>query len=203
MDKKIVLAIILMAAVIMGGIAYAKIPQTGPQQNTAVTGSATNVAFQNNGNSWKHVVAAFDVTKTDGSKKKVYADLWVKPKGTANVDLSHMLGYGNQALPKGTNIQMKTYKDPNVSQLPHGITDNKVTATTDPTQGGQFLAALVAVSKNKKIVTTSSLVIIKVKIIIIIVIIKGPLCLNCGGHITTVPRGTSHTIPGSRLNMVI
>ena len=204
MDKRIVLAIILLAAVIMGGLAYANIPQTtGSQQNTAVSGDATNVAFQNNGTSWKHVVAAFDVTKTDGSKKKVYADLWIKPKGTANVDLSHILGYGNQALPKGTKIQMKTYKDPSVSQLPKGITDNKVTTTTDPTVGGQFLATIIAISKSKKIITTNSLVIIKVKIIIIKVIIKGPLCLNCGGHTISVPRGTSHIIRGSHLNMTV
>ena len=207
MDKKIVLAIILMVAVIMGGLAYANIPQTtGSQQNTAISGNATNVAFQNNGTSWKHVVTAFDVTKTDGSKKKVYANLWVKPKGTANVDLSHILGYGNKALPKGTKVKMNTYTDPNVpmSQLPNGITDSRITTTTDPTLGGQFLASITAISSSRKIITSSTSIIIQVKIIIIKVIIKGPLCLNTGGSIITLPsHGNSHIIKGSWLRLLI
>lgn len=206
MDKKIVLAIILMVAVVMGGIAYASIPQTGSQQNTAISGNATNVAFQNNATSWKHVVAAFDVTKTNGNKKKVYADLWIKPKGTANVDLSHALGYGNQALPKGTKIQMKTYKDPSVpvSQLPKGVTDNKVTTTNDPTLGGQFLASITSISSTKKIITNNALIVIKVKIIIIKVIITGPLCVNTGGSIITLPsHGHKHIIRGSGLHLLI
>jgi hypothetical protein len=206
MDKKIVLAIILMVAVVMGGIAYANVPQTGSQQNTAISGNATNVAFQNNATSWKHVVAAFDITKTNGNKKKVYADLWIKPKGTANVDLSHALGYGNQALPKGTKIKMNTYKDPNVptSQLPNGIADNKVTTTTDPTQGGQFLASITSISSSKRIITSSTSIIIQVKIIIIKVIISGPLCVNTGGSIITLPsNGNSHIIRGSWLHLLI
>ena len=130
-----------MAAVITGGFAYASLPQAGSQQNTA-----TNVAFQNNGNSWKHVVAAFDVTQIDGTTKNVYADLWVKPQGTATVDLSSILGYANQALPEGTKVQLQTYTSPiSTSQLPQGITDNKVTTTADPSLGGQFLSALTPV----------------------------------------------------------
>ncbi len=205
MDKKIILGIILVVAVVMGGIAYANIPQTGPQQNTAISGNATNVAFQNNGTSWKHVVATFDVTKIDGNKKKVFADLWIKPKGTANVDLSRSLGYGNQALPKGTKIQMKTYKDPNVpvSQLPNGIRDNRVTTTADPTLGGQFLASITAISSTRKIITSNSLIVIKVKIIIIKVIITGPLCVNTGGSVISIPRGNSQLIPGSWLRLLI
>ena len=200
MDKKIWLIIILVIAVIMGGIAYANIPKNGSPQNT------TNVAFQNNGTSWKHVVTAFDVTKTDGSKKSVYADLWVKPKGTASVDLSHILGYGNRALPKGTKIQMKTYKDPNVplSQLPKGITDNKVTTTTDPTQGGQFLVSITSKSSTRKIITNSALIVIKVKIIIIKVIIYGPICLNTGGSVIKIPsHGKGHVIHGNGMNIII
>jgi len=206
MDKKIVLGIILMVAVVMGGIAYANIPQTGSQQSTPVSGNATNVAFQNNATSWKHVVAAFDVTKTDGTKKKVYSDLWIKPKGTANVDLSRALGYGNQALPKGTKIKMNTYKDPNVpvSQLPNGITDSRITTTADPTLGGQFLASITAISSSRKIITSSTSLIIQVKIIIIKVIISGPLCVNTGGSIITLPsNGNSQIIRGSWLRLLI
>jgi len=205
MDKKIVLAIILMVAVVMGGIAYANIPQTGSQQNTAISGNATNVAFQNNGTSWKHVVASFDVIKTDGSKKRIYSDLWIKPRGTGNVDLSHALGYGNRPLPKGTKIQMKTYKDPNVpvSQLPNGITDSRITTTADPTLGGQFLASITAISSSRRIITSNSLIVIKVKIIIIKVIITGPLCVNTGGSVISIPRGNSQLIPGSWLRLLI
>ena len=144
MEKKMGLAIVVMVAVVMGGFAYANIPQTGVQQNTAIPNEATSIAFENHGNSWKHVVAAFDITDIDGSVKQIYADLWVKPQGTATVDLSSLAGLNNQALPEGTKINLKTYTVPNVpaSQVPQGITDNKVTTTADPSEGGQYLAAL-------------------------------------------------------------
>jgi hypothetical protein len=142
MEKRIGIAIILMVAVIAGGFAYASLPLTGSQQNTAIPSQATSVAFQNDGNSWKHVVAAFDITNVDGSIKSIYADLWVKPKGTANVDLSRLAGL----LPEGTKVKLQTYTSPDVpaSQLPQGVTDNKVTTTADPAQGGNFLAALTS-----------------------------------------------------------
>ena len=144
MEKRMGLAIVVMVAVVMGGFAYANIPQTGVQQNTAIPNEATSIAFENHGNSWKHVVAAFDITDIDGSVKQIYADLWVKPQGTATVDLSSLAGLNNQALPEGTKINLKTYTVPNVptSQVPQGVTDNKVTTTTDPSEGGQYLAAL-------------------------------------------------------------
>ncbi len=206
MDKKIVLAIILMVAVVMGGIAYANIPQTGSQQNTAVSGSATNVEFQNNATTWKHIVAAFDITKVDGSKKRIYSDLWIKPKGTANVDLSSALGYGNRALPKGTKVKMNTYKDPNVpaSQLPNGITDSRITTTADPTLGGQFLATITSISSSRRIITSSTSISIQLRIIIVRVIISGPLCVNTGGSIITLPsNGNSQIIRGSWLRLLI
>ncbi len=145
MKKRIGLTIILMVAV-MGGFAYSIIPQIGAQQDTSlnIPDQATGVAFENNGNSWTHVVAAFDITNVDGSVKKIYADLWVKPHGTANVDLSSLTGLNNQPLPPGTNVQLKTYAVPNVSaaQVPQGVTDNKVSTTADPSQGGKYLSAL-------------------------------------------------------------
>ena len=195
-----------MVAVVMGGIAYANIPQTGPQQNTAVSGSATNVEFQNNATTWKHVVAAFDIIKTDGSKKRIYSDLWIKPRGTANVDLSRALGYGNQPLPKGTKVKMNTYKDPNVplSQLPNGITDSRITTTADPTLGGQFLASITAISSSRRIITSSTSISIQVRLIIVRVIISGPLCVNTGGSIITLPsNGNSQLIRGSWLRLLI
>ncbi|MGB9980662.1 hypothetical protein [Methanobacterium sp.] len=157
MEKRAGLTIMLMVVVVMGGLVYANVPQTGSQQNTALPDGATSVAFENNGNSWKHVVAAFDITNIDGSVKKIYADLWVKPQETANVDISSLAGLNNQPLPEGTKVQLKTYTVPNVptAQVPQGVTDNKVTATADPSQGGQLLSAITpSTSAADPVVTT-------------------------------------------------
>lgn len=206
MDKKIGVIIIVMVAVILGGIAYASIPQAEPQQNTAISGNATTVAFENNGDTWKHMVAVFDVAPTAGHKKNVYANLWVRPKGTAKVDLSSELGYGNQALPKNTKIQMKTYKNSGVPQLPQGVTDTQVITTTDPTQGGSYLSDITSeLSGSQRIISNSASIVVQVKIIIIKVIIEGPLCLNTGGNTISVPANGNGdlVIPGSWLNLVI
>lgn len=195
MEKRIGLAIVVMVAVIVGGFAYANIPQS--QQN-AVPDAATSVAFQNNGNSWKHVVAAFDITNVDGSIKSIYADLWVKPQGTATVDLSSILGKVNQALPEGTKIQLKTYTDPNVpaSEVPQGVKDSKVTTTTDSSQGGQFLSAITpSVSAADPIVSTPTQTVIANTFTAIFrngQFVTGasaavPVCANAGGVTAAVP----------------
>ena len=206
MEKKIGLTIMVMVVVVMGGFVYANIPQTGTQQNTA---GATSVAFENNGNSWKHVVAAFDVNNVDGSVKKIYADLWVKPQSTATVDLSSIAGL-NQPLPQGTNINLKTYTVPNVpaAQVPQGVADNKVTATADPSQGGKYLAALtpstsaadpvVVTPRNTVIVNDTSFSITTGGGVSLGGTAATPLCANAGGASAQVPtNGTAvATTPG-------
>lgn len=186
-----------MVVVVMGGIVYANIPQT--QQNTAIPTEATSVAFENHGNSWKHVVAAFDITDVDGSVKKIYADLWVKPQGTATVDLSSLAGLNNQSLPAGTNVQLKTYTVPNVptAQVPQGVTDNKVTATADPSQGGKYLAALtpstsaadpvVVTPRNTVVVNDTSFSINTGGGVSLGGTAAVPLCANAGGASAQAP----------------
>ena len=210
MEKRIGLTIMVMVAVVMGGFVYANIPQTGVQQNTAIPTGATSVAFENHGNSWKHVVAAFDITNVDGSIKKIYADLWVKPQGTATVDLSSLAGLNNQPLPSGTNVQLKTYTTPNVptSQVPQGVTDNKVTATADPSQGGKFLSALtpstsaadpvVVTPRNTVIVNDTSFSITTGGGVSLGGTAATPLCANAGGASAQSPtNGTAvATTPG-------
>jgi hypothetical protein len=117
MRKRIGITILIMVAVIMGGFAYANIPQTGSQQNTPVSipDGATGVTFHNNGNSWVHAVIVFeDVPKNDGTRGNIYSDLWLQPRtngnpGTASIDLSKLAGYGDKPLPRGTKIRMKTW----------------------------------------------------------------------------------------------
>ena len=208
MEKRIGLTIIVMVAVIMGGFGYANIPQTGTPQNTAIPDGATSVAFENNGNSWTHVVAAFDITNVDGSIKKIYADLWVKPQGTANVDLSSLAGLNNQPLPQGTNVQLKTYTSPNVpaAQVPQGVTDNRVTTTADPTQGGQFLAALtpstsaadpVVVTPGNTVVANSTSISIGTGGRISIGLnTASSLCVSAGGASAQTPQITSTGVVG-------
>ncbi|MCZ3367492.1 MULTISPECIES: hypothetical protein [Methanobacterium] len=197
MEKRTGLTIMIMVVVVMGGIVYANIPQT--QQNTAIPTEATSVAFENHGNSWKHVVAAFDITDVDGSVKKIYADLWVKPQGTATVDLSSLAGLNNQSLPAGTNVQLKTYTVPNVptAQVPQGVTDNKVTATADPSQGGKYLAALtpstsaadpvVVTPRNTVVVNDTSFSINTGGGVSLGGTAAVPLCANAGGASAQAP----------------
>lgn len=198
MEKRIGITIILMVTVIMGGFAYANIFPADSQQNTALPDKATSVAFQNNGDSWTHVVAAFDITKKDGTIKKIYANLWVKPRGTAKVDLSGILGYGNKALPEGTKVQLKTYSAPNIpaSQIPQGVTDNQVTTTADPAQGGDFLSALTSrVSAADPTVSTPRQTVIANTIAIVLrggKVVAGanaavPVCANAGSVTAAVP----------------
>ncbi len=208
MEKRISLTIIVMVAVIMGGFTYAGIPQTAPQQNTAIPNGATSVAFENKGNSWTHVVAAFDITNIDGSVKKIYADLWVKPQGTANVDLSSLAGLSNQPLPEGTNVRLNTYAVPNIptSQVPQGVTDNRVTATADPAQGGQYLAALTpSTSAADPVVTTPRNTVIANSTSISVgtgggvsISINSPtaLCVSAGGASASTPQITSAGVVG-------
>ena len=207
MEKRMGLTIIVMVAVVMGGFAYANIP-TGIQQNTAIPNEATGVAFENHGNSWKHVVAAFDITDIDGSVKKIYADLWVKPQGTATVDLSSLTGLNNQALPEGTKINLKTYTVPNVpaSKVPQGVTNNKVSATADPSQGGEYLAALTPSTSaaDPVVVTPGNTVIANTTSISIStgggvqIGIAGPtaICANAGGASASTPQLTSAGVVG-------
>ncbi|WP_048192903.1 hypothetical protein [Methanobacterium veterum] len=197
MEKRTGLTIMIMVVVVMGGIVYANTPQT--QQNTAIPTEATSVAFENHGNSWKHVVAAFDITDVDGSVKKIYADLWVKPQGTATVDLSSLAGLNNQSLPAGTNVQLKTYTVPNVptAQVPQGVTDNKVTATADPSQGGKYLAALtpstsaadpvVVTPRNTVVVNDTSFSINTGGGVSLGGTAAVPLCANAGGASAQAP----------------
>lgn len=202
MEKRIGITIILMVAVIAGGFAYASLPLTGSQQNAA--DEATSVAFQNDGNSWKHVVAALDVTQVDGSIKTVYADLWVKPKGTATVDLSSILGKVNQKLPEGTKIQVQTYTDnSSTSQAPQGVTDNQVTTTTDPAQGGDFLEAFTSrVRAIDPVVSTPRQTVIANTFTAIFrggQFVAGanaavPVCANAGGVTAAVPFSPSGAI---------
>jgi FlaG/FlaF family flagellin (archaellin) len=199
MEKRAGLTIMLMVVVVMGGLVYANVPQTGTQQNTATPNGATSVAFENHGNSWKHVVAAFDITNVDGSIKKIYADLWVKPQGTATVDLSSLAGLNNQSLPAGTNVQLKTYTVPNVptAQVPQGVTDNKVTATADPSQGGKYLAALtpstsaadpvVVTPRNTVVVNDTSFSITTGGGVSVSGTAAVPLCANAGGASAQAP----------------
>lgn len=210
MEKKIGLTIMMMVVVIMGGFVYANIPQTGTQQNTVVPSGATSVAFENNGNSWKHVVAAFDITDVDGSVKKIFADLWIKPQSTATVDLSSLTGLNNQPLPQGTNVNLKTYTAPNVptAQVPQDVTNNKVTATADPSQGGKYLAALTPSTSaaDPVVVTPRNTVIVNDTAFSITtgggVSLSGtaavPLCANAGGASAQAPtNGTAvATTPG-------
>jgi len=106
----IIIAIVIIAVVIVGVFAMMNM---GPAQTNQITASGTKAAFKNNGTSWIHFVAVFEnVTMKNGTVGNIYADVWLKDNGgMVNMDLSNLAGYGNEALPAGTTISIKAWKN--------------------------------------------------------------------------------------------
>lgn len=113
----------LVALIVIGALAATTFLK--PQDSvTAAHDKSTKLAFYDNGECWIHSVAVFwDVKVNNTTKTETYfADMWMKPKdkdqsdlydlpGKGVIDLSNMLGYGNQPLPAGTTMRVKVFSD--------------------------------------------------------------------------------------------
>lgn len=113
MDKKIILGVAVIAVVAIAGLGAVSIFNQNTANAAVITqgtpgSAATKLAFTNKGQTWLHVDAVLENVKMkDGTTKTFYIEAWLKPNGgTVTIDLSSLLGYGNEPLPGGTSIRM-------------------------------------------------------------------------------------------------
>ncbi|EKQ54216.1 MAG: hypothetical protein B655_0873 [Methanobacterium sp. Maddingley MBC34] len=77
----------------------------------AINEKSTKVALYNNNNdTWLQVELVGNVTFKNGTNATFYSDVYVKPNGNATIDLSQLLGYGNEKLPANTTIRFQSWK---------------------------------------------------------------------------------------------
>ncbi|MBM4240666.1 MAG: hypothetical protein FJ150_03215 [Euryarchaeota archaeon] len=85
---------------------------TTQQQNQNISAKGTKLAIYNNGTTWAHVDLVMEnVTFKNGSVGTIYAEAFMKPvNGSVTIDLSQLLGYGDEKLPPGTQIRILSWK---------------------------------------------------------------------------------------------
>lgn len=79
---------------------------------TDVSVKGTKLSIHNNGTTWAVLDLIIEnATLKNGSVETFYGEVWIKPvNGTATIDLSKLLGYGNEKLPAGTTIRIISWK---------------------------------------------------------------------------------------------
>ncbi|MDO8870341.1 MAG: hypothetical protein Q7V10_06270 [Methanobacteriaceae archaeon] len=111
MNKNILfIALIVILVAIIGVAAYMMLtPSAEPSQ---VGEKGTKFAIHNNGTTWAHVDMIIEnATLKNGTVQNFYIETWMKPtNGSVVIDLSKLLGYGNEKLPAGTTIRIVGWK---------------------------------------------------------------------------------------------
>lgn len=111
MNKNILfIALIVILVAIIGVAAYMMLtPSAEPSQ---VSEKGTKFAIHNNGTTWAHVDMIIEnATLKNGTVQNFYIETWTKPvNGTVTIDLSKLLGYGNEKLPAGTTLRIVGWK---------------------------------------------------------------------------------------------
>ncbi len=109
----IIIAIIIIAVVVIVG-AYAAMTMTQPtttDNKTKITANGSKVTIINNNKDvWAHWnLAVQNAPLKNGTQQTLYVQVYIKPGENATFDLSTMLGYGDAALPTGTNLTILGY----------------------------------------------------------------------------------------------
>ncbi|BDZ71698.1 hypothetical protein [Methanobacterium petrolearium] len=76
----------------------------------AINEKSTKVAIYNNGTTWAHAELVANATHKNGTNMTIWADTFIEPNGNLTIDLSEILGYGNEPLPAGTTIRVQSWK---------------------------------------------------------------------------------------------
>jgi hypothetical protein len=97
-----VLAVVIVVVAVSGC-------NNNPATNN-ITDKGTKVAIFNNGTTWAHVELNANATHKNGTDMIIGADTFIKPNGNVTIDLSQLLGYGNEPLPAGTTIRVQSWK---------------------------------------------------------------------------------------------
>ena len=103
-NNKIIGIIVLIAIIAIGALAATNFMKQG-QQVAAAGDKNTKVSFYNNGTTWTSIDFILEnMTLKNGDIQTIYTEEYIKPNGTATLDLSNLAGYNNKPLPAGTTI---------------------------------------------------------------------------------------------------
>lgn len=104
------LGLLAVLAVVIVVVAVSGCSNNNTTNNTTINEKSTKLAIYNNGTTWMQIELVGNATAKNGTNLTVYAEAFIKPNGTATIDLSQILGYGDQALPAGTTIRFQSWK---------------------------------------------------------------------------------------------
>lgn len=110
----IIIAIIAVAVIAVAAYAAMNMTTTAQQQNSVnntITQNGSKITIYNqNTQYYAHLdLVMYNLTLKNGTKQDFFIEAWMKPGGNVTIDLSNMLGYGNERLPTDTNITMLTW----------------------------------------------------------------------------------------------
>jgi hypothetical protein len=79
---------------------------------TDISEKGTKFSVHNNGTTYAVLDLIIEnATLKNGTTQTFYGEVWIKPvNGTVTIDLSKLLGYGNEKLPAGTSIRIVSWK---------------------------------------------------------------------------------------------
>lgn len=107
MNTKIILIAIVIIVIVAVGIFAASTMTNTAQTPNNVSAKGTKLDLKNTNNQyWEHLdIVIENVTFKNGTKGNLYMEAWVKPGENLTIDLSQLMGYGNEQLPNGTVIK--------------------------------------------------------------------------------------------------
>ena len=104
------LGLLAILAVVIVVVAVSGCNNNNTANGTNVSAKSTKLAIMNNGDTWMQIELVANVTHKNGTNMTVYVENYIKPKENVTVDLSQMLGYGDEPLPAGTTIRVQSWK---------------------------------------------------------------------------------------------
>lgn len=110
-NSTIGIAIILIAVVAIGAYALTSTSSLAPGGTVAAANDKSTKfdIHNNNPTTWAHVDMVFNATSKNGTNQTWYVEAFAKPNGNVTIDLSNLLGYGNEPLPP-MNITILSWK---------------------------------------------------------------------------------------------
>ncbi len=96
-----VLAVVIVVVAVSG---------CSDNNNNTINDKSTKLAIMNNGTTWVQVELVGNSTYKNGTNVTFWADVFIKPNDNVTIDLSDILGYGNEPLPAGTTIRVQSWK---------------------------------------------------------------------------------------------
>ena len=104
------LGLLAVLAVVMVVVAVSGCNNNNNTTGTDVNAKSTKVAIMNHGDTWAQVELVANVTHKNGTNMTVYIENFIKPDENVTIDLSQIMGYGNEPLPAGTTIRVQSWK---------------------------------------------------------------------------------------------